>query len=58
MYVLRLTGMGGLLSATDDVTIVVSDSIDLTVQSVDASEIEVDLNTLEFQGQSQQKLPI
>lgn len=50
VYVLRLTGSDGLLSATDDVTIVVSDDIDLTVQSLDTTAFEVDHRTLEVSG--------
>ncbi|MBZ0318178.1 MAG: FG-GAP-like repeat-containing protein, partial [Anaerolineae bacterium] len=50
VYVLRLTGSDGLLSATDDVTLVVSDDIDLTVQSLDTAAFVVDHRTLEVSG--------
>lgn len=50
VYVLRLTGSDGLLSATDDVTIVVSNSIDLAVQSVNADNVAVDPQTLLASG--------
>ncbi len=50
VYVLRLTGSDGLITATDDVTIVVSNSIDLAVQSVNVDSVEVDPQTLLASG--------